>query len=324
MVSFRLGPIPIRIHGSFVLIALLLSMSNMKQPALVVASIVAIFLAVLLHELGHAVVGKLFGLVPQIDLHGMGGTTSWPSGRKLTAGKSIVVSLAGPIAGIVSGVSVLVAVSILGESSRDFVRQGLGYFVFASAGWGVMNLVPMLPLDGGNVMLGVFQLATKGRGERAARIVSIAVAVGVVVLAVSYGHLWPAAIAGLFGFRNFQALSQGKREQAEVVLYEELRLGFAALDRHDGGEAIRRAEPVLSQARSPEVRFDALRLLAYARLLEGQWAALMALLERSGLELGQDELARLENAAAELGRSEEAARIRELRTMPPSVAGFRA
>ena len=64
------------------------------------------FSAVLLHEMGHALVGRRFGLEPYVSLTGMGGLTSWLSARLLTPGQSILVSFAGPAVGLALGLAV--------------------------------------------------------------------------------------------------------------------------------------------------------------------------------------------------------------------------
>lgn len=330
---FRIGAIPVRIHGSFLLTALLLGGIGSRNVAAAAIWVVVVFLSVLLHELGHAFAGLLFGLSPQIDLHGMGGTTSWSvpddadGRRKIGPGKSIVISLAGPLTGIVVGlVAFFVAAARLNEHTHPLVQRAMMDVIWVNAGWGALNLVPMLPLDGGNVMATLLGVVTKGRGEKPARVVSIGVAVLCAAAALARHEIWLAMLSGLFAFRNVQALRQAGAVQVELALYDQLKQGHAALERQDGRAALEAAEPVYRNAQSPELRFEALRLLAYARVLEGHWGPLMTLLEASGRELGAEELARIESAARECGRPDEAERIAAIRAAlaAPAGGGFRA
>jgi Zn-dependent protease len=328
--EFRLGSIPVKVHGAFFITAVLLStgFSGSFDPRAVAQTAVIVlvmFVSILIHELGHALTGKAFGLTPRIDVHGMGGTTSWPDGRKVGWGKSMIISAAGPLVGIVFGGAAFFGAALVGAPAEGTLSLvALNAFVYISAIWGAFNLAPMLPLDGGNIMLAFFQLVSKGRGEKPARYVSMAMCVVAIAASLRFGWTWGAVLSGLFLFRNFQGLRQGDRMRAELDLYERLKEGFAALQRQDGPAAIQHAEIVLEHTGAAELRFEALRLLARARILEGQWGALMALIERCRLELGPSELERLERAAEELDRPEEARRIRELRAQPAAVSGFRA
>ena len=54
--------------------------ARLQRPDLIAIWVAIVFISVLVHELGHALVGRMFGLDPQIELHGMGGTTSWVNG----------------------------------------------------------------------------------------------------------------------------------------------------------------------------------------------------------------------------------------------------
>ena len=98
MLTLRLGGIPVRIRGLFLVMAGVLGMSQ-GGPDVVAVWIAIVFVSVLVHELGHALVGRMFGLAPQIELHAMGGTTSWIEPREIGHARGIAISLAGPFAG---------------------------------------------------------------------------------------------------------------------------------------------------------------------------------------------------------------------------------
>lgn len=310
--QFRLGRIPVRVHGSFFIMAVLFGAAGTRSPQVIGIWMAVVFVSVLLHEMGHATTGRAFGLVPRIDLHGMGGTTSWPAGRKVSTGQSVLISLAGPFAGLAVCAAVLVAVRFGLEPRGELARVAIEDILWVNGGWGVLNLLPMLPLDGGNVMAALLSRWLEGRGERAARIVSIVVSGAAGLLALVVGWTWPALLAGMFFFRNVQGLRQASLASDEEPLVAAVQEAYVALEKRDGKRMIELTEPVVANAKTPELRQAAVRLLAYGRLIEGHWGELMALLERAGKELGNEELTRLEQAATEMGRPEEAARIHEL------------
>ena len=281
-------------------------------------------LAVLLHELGHALMGKAFGLVPIIDLHGFGGTTSFAEGilkRKepLSPGRSILVSLAGPFSGFVLGGVTLALVALRGRPIgiwHDVVQ----YILLVNIGWGVFNLLPILPLDGGNVVAAGLSWFSKDKAPKLARYVSIVSAVLLIaLLGVRYGlsglftrFAFLCVFSAFIVLQNVRALQVLTKVDAEKPLHGEIDEGFREIEKGNGARAIAIAEGVFSRSATYDVRRSAIKLLAYGRLMEGQWGQLMQLLEATRIELGADELARFEQAARELDRPDDAARIREL------------
>jgi Zn-dependent protease len=211
--SFRLGSIPVRVHQTFFFVVLALGYTaNLVEWAQ--WGVVA-FVGVLLHELGHALVGRAFGLTPQIDLIGFGGLTSWSAGdaRALGPGKRIAISLAGPGVGLVIGLTTWVAIRVNAGLPPLALFDGQTPFtsltsdvVWVNAGWAAMNLLPILPMDGGAVLFQTMNAATHGRGEKPARIVSLTVAGAIAILALVFSQIYVAILAGLFAMQNVQAL----------------------------------------------------------------------------------------------------------------------
>lgn len=124
-------------------------MDNSPQGlALGVLLALLIFGSVLVHELGHALVARRFHLYPiDITLNALGGYTRHGGSRTATQG--VLVTLAGP------GASFLLAVVFFGLAM--VVPNGrLAGFCGAAAsmnfGWTIFNLLPMYPLDGGQVV----------------------------------------------------------------------------------------------------------------------------------------------------------------------------
>ena len=171
MLTFRVGPFPVTIEPSFLIVAVLLGPLNGPVIGIVSWALV-VFASVLIHELGHALVGRSFGATPQIFLRGLGGLTLTPLARRLTPQESIKLSLAGPLAGLLPAVvslAILVATnpaaSAYASDSRLWGRLLMGaldgrtpfeslLFSFVTTGffWTILNLLPVLPLDGGQVL----------------------------------------------------------------------------------------------------------------------------------------------------------------------------
>ncbi len=269
--SFRLGKIPVRILPSFFLMTVFLGMSALDLR--LAAWVLVVLVSVLVHELGHATMGLAFGLEPQIDLHGMGGTTSWKTPRDLGAARRIAISVAGPGAGFA-----VAAIVYWGLGPGAFLPIPLGGFVYdqllyVNFGWGVLNLLPMLPLDGGNVTVQVLNALTGGKGERPARIISIVVAcVAAPIAVVLFQYLWGALLAVSFALSNWRGLKDLSAREHDAPMQAALKGAYAALDAKDSARVLELARPVALGSHTAPVRAEALQLVAFGFLLDGRIA----------------------------------------------------
>jgi Zn-dependent protease len=269
--SFRLGKIPVRIQPSFFLIAVLFGLIG-TDLRILAAWVVIVFVSVLLHELGHASMGLAFGLSPSIELHGMGGTTSWSSGTALSTARRVAISLAGPFAGF--GVAAIVRYAV---GRAVFPPTPLGAFIydnllFVNFYWGVLNLLPMLPLDGGNVMTQLLNALTGGRGEKPARVVSIVVASLAIPVALVTGYWWGGVLAASFIATNARGLRDATARAHDAPMLPALEQAYAALNAKDAARVLSLARPIALSSRTAPVRAEALQLVAFGFLLEGRVA----------------------------------------------------
>jgi Zn-dependent protease len=320
-VLIRLGSIPVRIRFPFLFMAAVLG-AGYERPDFVALWVVIVFVSVLVHELGHALVGRMFGLTPQIELHGMGGTTSWIEPREVGHARGIAISLAGPFAGFALAAAIVLAKRL------GFHPEGT-YAVFLrdkalqiNVIWGIFNLAPLLPLDGGNVMRGALNLVTKGRGEKPARAISMVMGGLLIAFAVFTRAIWLGALGVFFTWANLQAYRQVDTRSADVPLAQAIEKAYAALEHHDGAQAIALLRPVIVPQTSMELRAIGLRVYSYALLIEGMWSELLPMLEKNAALIGAEELTRYATTARELGRASEAARIDALVPRPRAANDF--
>jgi Zn-dependent protease len=270
--SFRLGKIPVRVQAWFFVLTVFLGSAG--DPRLLLPWVAIVFVSVLMHELGHALTGLAFGLQPSIELHGMGGTTSWAASKPLSTWQRVAISLAGPFAGFAVGALVFAATLEGLFPKAELWDDVVAQLLFVNVGWGVLNLLPMLPLDGGNVMTALLNGMTGGRGERPARIVSMGVAVlaGVLVIVFKRGGWWGAFLILSFFATNYRGLQALKARESDAPMREALKQAYEALDARDAERVLTLARPVALASQTPQVRAEALQLVAFGFLLEGRVA----------------------------------------------------
>src|SRR4030095_10978539 len=202
--QFRLFGIPVSVGAYFLLTAVILGRRQAPTLALLVAWIAVMFVGVLMHELGHALTARAYGQQPSITLHGLGGLTSWRPPGDIGPGRRAVITLAGPLVGIVVGVPAAVLAALLPEASA--ARLIARFAAEVNLVWGLLNLLPMLPLDGGRIVASLLELAIGPGGQRAASALSIAVALALAGVSLWSGDIVLVLFCAFFVYLNVQAL----------------------------------------------------------------------------------------------------------------------
>jgi Zn-dependent protease len=262
--------IPVKIDPSFLFICALLAYSRLSYPSFLVEWLIVIFVSILVHELGHALAVRSFGLSPQIMLYSMGGLTSWTDEKGISHAKHIAISLAGPFAGFLFGGIVFLSEMAMPVLFADqFGQQTYIDLMKVNLGWGVLNLLPILPLDGGNVAYSIEQWATKKHSGVITRVISLLVAVGVGMWALSIEWLWVVFLMALFSWNNGSALFQLLQYDRDGSVRPLLDQAQEAVKNDDGATAVQLAKEALNSARSVEVKEEAQRILLQGLILGG-------------------------------------------------------
>jgi stage IV sporulation protein FB len=228
---WRMFGIPVRVHPLFWLITAILGWSWQRLGLeYVVFWVVCAFLSILLHELGHVWMGQLFGCHGHIVLYGMGGLAI---GSKDFANrwKRIAVSFAGPLIQFIPlGLAWYVSLNFVTLFSGDFIRSNSGeklwyilqMLILINLFWPLLNLLPIYPLDGGQIGRELFNWFMRGHGVRASLGLSIVVSglLAINALAASSGRplipwlpgggLYTVFLFGMLALQNYQELQQVK------------------------------------------------------------------------------------------------------------------
>jgi Zn-dependent protease/predicted transcriptional regulator len=163
--------IEVRVHATFVILLGWVALSHLMQghdvsmAASGIAYVLAVFTIVVLHELGHALTARRFGIATRdITLLPIGGVArlermpSKPS-------EELLVAIAGPAVNVALAIvcfAVLAAMGALGDAMQLHLVGGpfLAKLMWTNVGLAVFNLIPAFPMDGGRVLRALVALKT--------------------------------------------------------------------------------------------------------------------------------------------------------------------
>jgi Zn-dependent protease len=182
-------------------------------------------LAVLVHELGHAVTARAAGASPQIALAGFGGVTTFTPPGPLSRARSLGISLAGPAVGLAVGLALLAVQRTVGADLvwGSWQYHALDIGVFTCIVWSVFNLLPVLPLDGGQAMRELLPGTPEVRSRRAAAISIVVALLAAVAVYQYFAQPFAALFMVFFAVTNFLTLreSSPSRSRAQNVTPEQ-------------------------------------------------------------------------------------------------------
>lgn len=327
--TFRLLGIPVQVQLGFAFMAFLVAWSDQASTAEVLLRVLVVFASVLVHELGHAFAIRRHRITPAIQLHWMGGSTLWRPGKPLGRLDQIGISLAGPFAGfLLAGLAyalvkgtpgALAAIPPPFDSAIDFL---LAVNVF----WGIFNLIPVLPLDGGHVL----EHALGPKRARLAAGISLVVAAGLGLFMLKSGLVWGGMLMGMSALTSYRRLSPAGEPETEAGGTTPVRIAVSPrvlVDLQRARHAIENEEPDAALALAEQllrgvgesgeivapprpVAHAALEVMVRARLARGE-LELAAEALRSAEQLGPVDLAIVGALAFARGDHDGAARALE-------------
>jgi Zn-dependent protease len=247
---FVLAGVPVRVHPLFWLVGLLLGLRGADNApeggpsptVILLIWMLSLFTSILVHEMGHAFAIRYFGWEPRVVLYSLGGLAIWDSSPSYSYSYNrhddnprakILIAAAGPaagflLAGVVIGLCYAtrhpVRFELGGPLGFDWDISGVAnpkaYYLiqdllYANIYWGLVNLLPVFPLDGGQIARELFTL--NHRNEGVARSLLLSAVAGAVVailalvrldfrdgffIAVMFGYLAYISYATLQAYRG--------------------------------------------------------------------------------------------------------------------------
>lgn len=202
MLRFSLFGFPVSVHWMFWLMVAMLgggmSADTPREFQALILWVLAAFISIIIHELGHAFLQRRYGARAEIHLYAFGGLAI--ANRNFTRTQDILISLAGPVVQILCGVLIG---QLLRHSSGDAwpVTVFLASFYTVSIFWGLFNLVPIFPLDGGHVLRSLLG----PRNEKLAYLVGVICAAGFAVyMLLVWKSMWNTILFAMLAWQNFQ------------------------------------------------------------------------------------------------------------------------
>ncbi len=237
--KFNLLGIPVRVNPWFWLTAALLGGIGRSSVNQVAIWIGCVFVSILVHEMGHGLTARFFGSPAQVVLYMMGGLCRSEVDARYHPLQRIAVILMGPGAGfLLCGLTMLGGMFAFGMTPLELLQMlvlplglnvgevGPGFFRFLQAMrsespaalifwnlvyinfmWGLLNLLPIWPLDGGQFTGVVLGQVQPSHGRRWTHVVGLLTAGVMAYLSYQYtGDLYRTAFFGVFALSNYQIL----------------------------------------------------------------------------------------------------------------------
>jgi Zn-dependent protease len=240
------GKIPVTVHTFFWIFAALIGWMSSGTLFGMLIWVGIIFVSVLIHEFGHALTAVLFRQQAKIQLVALGGLTSY-EGPKLKFWQQFLIVLNGPLFGF--GLFLAASLALTFDWTQSPVLFGiLRATQVANLFWSLINLLPVLPLDGGQLLRIVLEASFGVKGYKAALLIGAVLSGALACYFMLVQAFLIGALFFLFGFQSFdlwrksravtpqdrdddlrkvllngeQALAEGKRSEAEK-LFQEVR-----------------------------------------------------------------------------------------------------
>jgi Zn-dependent protease len=142
--------------------------------------IAAVVASLLVHEIGHILAARAFGVRPRIVLSGLGGQLFGLDEMKRW--QRLLTLLAGVVGNVlILTVMWLVTIKPLPDELslqwRGFLANAAHALMMINALWALLNLLPLWPLDGGRIAVELGTALLGRRGQTLALLLSLAVSV---------------------------------------------------------------------------------------------------------------------------------------------------
>lgn len=206
--NFKFLDIPVTISPAFWLFVLFFT-DILRDPRIenfIIGIVLAISL--LVHEYGHAITARYFGFRSSITLEAFGGYAEYNS-RGVTFRQQFLITLMGPLFE-----SVLILQSYILLQCGIFENYYVQYFLYATMRlnilWCLLNLIPVSPLDGGQLVRAFLEKYFRYSGYKASILISMISTIILAPYLYFQGYTFFSILLLIYGFQNFQLWQESK------------------------------------------------------------------------------------------------------------------
>ena len=239
----RVAGIDLHLHVTFLVMLAMLGLTHHGLGA--VALVSALFGCVVLHELGHALMARRFGIPTEdITLYPIGGVARLQRMPR-APGAELLIALAGPAVNVAIVLALLAAVGLSGLLATPITGAAgalLGELLAVNVLLAGFNLIPIFPMDGGRVLRAMLsgRLGRLRATEIAATIgQTLALLAGVGCFAVMFATgnwflLLQVALAGFIYLAAGAELAQVRAEEGRRARPTDSPSGYSWIYRGNG------------------------------------------------------------------------------------------
>jgi Zn-dependent protease len=239
-IDFHVAGVPVRISGLFWVGTALIGWGVCQSFArgdqrelllyLAIWTTVVLF-SILVHELGHALMYRRFGQDARIVLYHFGGLAipdGWGRRRHLRPAERFVVSAAGPVAQLLLAAAIVgvlrvggylapFPISSIGEAlglyegrpfSSPYAWALVEFLLYVNVCWPLLNLMPVPPLDGGQMVREGMETFGVADAARIAAVIGLVVGGGLAYLAFNRGEQYLGIMFAMLAVACYQSLQQ--------------------------------------------------------------------------------------------------------------------
>jgi len=242
----RIAGIDVKVHWTFAMLLVWMATANMAsgkslaESALGIAFVLAIFGCVLLHEFGHALTARRFGIktadITLLPIGGVARLERMPEDPK----QEFLIAIAGPLVNVAIAAVLFLLLAFSGglKALPETLDVGAHFWYLllsVNVVLVVFNMIPAFPMDGGRVLRSIL-----ARKMEYARATEIAANVGQII-AILFGILgfffnWFLMFIALFVYLGAQAEAQmafARVLLSGVRVRDAMMTRFVAVSPHD-------------------------------------------------------------------------------------------